>query len=239
VLKAIDLSEEALAWQAETLPAVRAEGFRLAPPRRARDGRLLVEGWTAWQYVAGRHEPGRWLEIIEAGRRFHAALRDLPRPDFLDRRDDHWAIADRLAWGEIESAPFEGARHIPELLAARRPIAEAWRQLVHGDLTGNVLFAEGLAPAIIDVSPYWRPTGYASAIVVADALVNEGAGASLVDSVAAERDFPQLLVRALIFRVVSDLSLARDAGIETAGDDAYDSAVGLASELARESPSPR
>jgi tRNA A-37 threonylcarbamoyl transferase component Bud32 len=27
-------------------------------------------------------------------------------------------------------------------------------QIVHGDLTTNVLFAEGLPPLIIDVSPY-------------------------------------------------------------------------------------
>jgi hypothetical protein len=38
-----------------------------------------------------------------------------------------------------------------------------------------VLFHDGLPPAIIDFTPYWRPVGYASAIVVADALVWEGA----------------------------------------------------------------
>lgn len=43
-------------------------------------------------------------------------------------------------------------------------------QLVHGDLTSNVLLDQSRAPGIIDVSPYWRPAQYAEGIVVADAL---------------------------------------------------------------------
>jgi hypothetical protein len=73
---------------------------------------------------------------------------------------------------------------------------------VHGDLTGNVLFAEELAPAIIDFSPFWRPPAYASAIVVADAFVWDGADESLIDAVAHIPHFPQFLVRALIMRAV-------------------------------------
>jgi hypothetical protein len=47
--------------------------------------------------------------------------------------------------------------------------------LIHGDLTGNVLFHDELPPAIIDFTPYWRPLEFQSAVVVADALVWEGA----------------------------------------------------------------
>jgi hypothetical protein len=49
-------------------------------------------------------------------------------------------------------------------------------QLVHADLGGNVLFAPGLAPAIIDFSPYWRPPGYAEAVAAVDAFLWFGAG---------------------------------------------------------------
>lgn len=44
-------------------------------------------------------------------------------------------------------------------------------QLIHGDLTGNVLFAADEAPAVIDFSPYWRPPVFAEAVVVADGLL--------------------------------------------------------------------
>ena len=40
----------------------------------------------------------------------------------------------------------------------RSPIVTT-SQLIHGDLTENILFAEGLSPAVIDFSPYWRPVG--------------------------------------------------------------------------------
>jgi hypothetical protein len=63
-----------------------------------------------------------------------------------------------------------------------------------------VLFDDQLPPAVIDFSPYWRPTAFASAIVVADALVWEGAPDELADAVD-----PQYLLRALIYRAVTSM----------------------------------
>jgi hypothetical protein len=39
----------------------------------------------------------------------------------------------------------------------------------------TVLFHAHLPPALIDFSPYWRPPGFASVVVIADALVWESA----------------------------------------------------------------
>ncbi|MDO0912417.1 hypothetical protein QQM39_16645 [Streptomyces sp. DT2A-34] len=81
-------------------------------------------------------------------------------------------MADRVAWGEqgidvIEdrTAPYS------TLLELRRPVEHEAAQLIHGDLTGNVLFAADDEPAVIDFSPYWRPPVFAEAIVVADGLL--------------------------------------------------------------------
>ena len=76
--------------------------------------------------------------------------------------------------------------------------------MIHGDLTGNVLFEPELPPAIIDFVPRWRPTGFAAAVVVADALVWEGADESLLDAVSHIPELDQFLARALIYRLVSD-----------------------------------
>ena len=117
-------------------------------------------------------------------------------------------------------------------MEALRPVDERAAQLVHGDLTGNVLFEDGRPPAVVDFSPYWRPTGFASAIVVGDALLWEGADASLLDAVAQVEDFPQLLVRALIFRAVVD-ALFRTGEPERPDDgDCFLAAVELACSLA-------
>ncbi|GAA2998245.1 TIGR02569 family protein [Actinokineospora diospyrosa] len=76
-------------------------------------------------------------------------------------------------------------------------------QLVHGDLPGNVLFAEGLPPAIIDWPPYWRPTAWASAVAVADALCWYDAEPDLITRWQHLPEWPQMLIRALIYRIVT------------------------------------
>lgn len=205
VFKPLDMPPEALTWQDQVLRGIRTDGaLRVAAPLRSADGRLVVSGWTAWPYLEGRHKVGRWPEIVSAGRLFHAATAALARPGFLRGRTDWWAAGDRVAWGESPIGPYLGLDTIQDLAAARRPTV-ARSQIVHGDLTGNVLFHPGLPPAVIDISPYWRPPAFADAIVVADAVAWEGAGADLVTTVAAGApEFGQCFLRALIYRIVTD-----------------------------------
>jgi hypothetical protein len=189
VLKPLDRAPAEIAWQAEVLGSIREDGFRVTRPVPR-----IVDGWTAWEYVAGRHEPRRWLDIIAVGERFYAALAGVPRPDaVIDPGVEPWATGDRVAWG---GEPFDG---LADILAALRPVSEP-SGLIHGDLTGNVLFDDELPPAIIDFTPYWRPLQFQSAVVVADALIWEGAPPELADAVD-----PQYLLRALIYRGVTSI----------------------------------
>ncbi len=231
VLKPLDLSESELEWQARVLASVSCEELRVAQPLRARAGTFVVAGWCAWKVVEGRHEARRWPEIIATGERFHSALVGVPRPDFIARRADPWAIGDRVAWGGLPLGEFAQIKHLPRLAAALRPV-EASSQLIHGDLTGNVLFDDQLPPAVIDFSPYWRPTAFASAIVVADALVWEDADESILDAVAHIEDLGQFLLRALIYRAVTDRLARPQDATHPDGVDPYLPAVELACHLA-------
>ncbi|MEV6596837.1 TIGR02569 family protein [Actinoplanes sp. NPDC051346] len=190
-------------WLADAFADVTCDGFRLAAPVRTRDGAWGLQGWSAMRWVQGA-EPdysavSTWQEILTAGRAFHRAVARLRRPAFLDTRRDWWAQADRAAWAE------RAIRFVPEFTALARRLEEALQplgppQLVHADLTKNVLFDPGLPPAIIDISPYWRPPAYAEAIVVADALCWHDAPSSLwrtVDVSAAA------VARALLFRMAT------------------------------------
>jgi uncharacterized protein (TIGR02569 family) len=231
VFKPSDLAPDELAWQAEVLPTVQARDIRLSIPQRAVGGELVVDGWTAWTYLPGEHRMARWLDVIAVGDRFHQAMAGLARPSFLADRTDPWAIGDRVAWGEAPIGPYLGVPHVARLAGLRRPV-DARSQLIHGDLTGNVLFADGLPPAVIDLSLYWRPPAFATAIVVADALVWEGADESLLESVGDVDDIGQMLIRALIYRLVA----AVEGGFEN--DDAeikerYREAVTAAAPRAR------
>jgi len=228
VLKQLDLSLAELSWQAEVLTSIGSGHVRVAPPLRGHGGQLTVGGWRAYRYLEGRHERRRWPDIIAAGEALHTALAHVPRPAFLEERSHGWAMGDRVAWGEVSTAEARERWPITQpLLEALRPV-EARSQVIHGDLSGNVLFDPGLPPGIIDFSPYWRPRAFAVAIVVADALVAEGADESLLEATTQVDDFGQYLVRALIFRLVSDLHLPTRPGLWRR----YEPAVKLALRLA-------
>jgi uncharacterized protein (TIGR02569 family) len=232
VLKPLDLSEEQLAWQAEVSSSIACDGFRVSRPLRTAGGSLSVDGWCAWEALEGRHEERRWPEIIAVGERFHAALAGLPRPSFVADRSDPWSIGDRVAWGELRASEFAHVKHVTRLASALEPI-DAPGQLIHGDLTGNVLFDESLPPAVIDWAIYWRPAAFASAIVVGDALLWEGADETILAAVAHVEDFPQYLLRALILRAIAHRLFHRDEPDEPDDADPYVPVVELACRLAR------
>jgi uncharacterized protein (TIGR02569 family) len=232
VLKPVDISDEQLAWQAALMERLQDhDGFRVPRLIRARGDELAIDGWYAMTYLPGRHETGRWLDIVAVGNVFHDAVATEPAPSFLAERTDPWSIGDRVAWGELSATDVPPAKHLDRLLALLRPI-DAESQLIHGDLTGNVLFDDQLAPAILDLSPYFRPARFASAVVVADALVWQGAHEVLVHAFDGDRDFPQYLLRALIYRIVTDRSFRLDEPLRPDDDDPYAMPVALAIALA-------
>jgi len=201
-------------WLARALADVRPDGIRLAPAVSTRDGNWLCGGWSATRWVPGREpdraEPSTWVEIVEAGRAFHRAVADLARPDCLEARADSWAVADRIAWGERPlrlRPPADRCRL--RLQAALEPLSRP--QVVHGDLSSNVLFAPGLDPAVIDISPYWRPPEYAEGVVLADALTWYGAPASLLDVAGAP---VAAVARGLLFRIATASERAAGGAVE-------------------------
>ncbi|WP_091039103.1 aminoglycoside phosphotransferase [Glycomyces harbinensis] len=216
VLKPADLPVESR-WRASVLEAVADTGrFRVARPVRAASGDWLHGGWEAWRHAEGRTDPKRWDDALDAGAAFHEALAGVARPAFLDDRDDWWSRADRVSW-DLEAV--EEHPTLEPLMRARRPVGAA-AQAVHGDLLGNVLYAPGLPPAVIDWAPYWRPAGWAAAVAVVDALCWHGAGGSLL--AGAERsDWPQMLLRALLFRMITDREAGRAGGGEWHPHPAY------------------
>jgi hypothetical protein len=112
----------------------------------------------------------------------------------------------------MPASEFRHVRHLPRLVAAVRPVSEP-SEPIHGELGGNMLDHEALPPAVIDFSPYWRPLPFATAAVVADALVWQGADASRLAVVRHIGNFGQYLLRALIYRVVTGEVLGRGCGL--------------------------
>ena len=199
-------------------------GFRVPRPVRTREGRFVHsagfggnpaapvgrgyrDAWCAWRYVDGAHagpNGGRWRETLAACRAFHAALAAEPGDRWravFRLRTDAWSAADRLTFGEATETPLPAfAPLIGKLTALLEPV-EGPDQLVHGDFTANVLFAEGEAPCVIDFSPYWRPAPFALGVVVADAVAWAAADPTISDLCADIPNFEQWSLRGLLRRV--------------------------------------
>lgn len=189
-------------WLGTAVAAIEQRGFRLPTVRRAADGAWVVQGWAAQSLVPGHSTQGTsadWRSVIDASRALHRATEPLERPAFLDLRDDPWAQADRAAWAEApRRVRPELSRIVARLTTALASMAPA--QVVHGDLTDNVLLVPGGPPSIIDFSPYWRPPAYAEGIVIADALCWHDASPEFLEDV----DVPiSAVARGLLFRVLT------------------------------------
>jgi uncharacterized protein (TIGR02569 family) len=208
------------AWSAKVRETLFVDGLRLARPVRSTDGRYVVSGWRADTFVAGVPEP-RDDEVVATGVRLHEATATLERPRFLTQMPvppwtdvDVFTAADRAAWEDrpLQNLPLgapvlpesEDRTHAKELLgqlAGLRKPTKSPSQLVHGDLYGTVLFAGAAAPGITDITPYWRPASWAAGVVVVDALSWGDADDGLVERWDALPEWPQMLLRALMFRL--------------------------------------
>jgi len=208
VLKPVANTAEA-SWLAATFEQLRVSGIRIPRPVRSSDGRWVVGGWSAQRFVSGRVER-RYDEIVEASFLLSQALARVPKPTYLDDRNDIYSWADRLAWGEDAGYHWDvggghGARTFHELAVRRTPV-DLPAQIVHGDMFGNVLFAGSAPPAVIDFTPYWHPAAWSAAVIAVDAVSWGGADTELLERWADLAEWPQMLLRALLFRLAVSLA---------------------------------
>lgn len=193
------------AWVCEVYAAWDSKDVRVPEPLVPRDGdgTWSTDGWGAHVFL-----PGRDLDLVrelprvkEASDLFHDSIRDLPRPAFMEIRDDPWAFGDRLAWEAAEPEGDEATLDLIRRLRAHLSPVASPAQVIHGDILPNVLVADGLPPAVIDWPPYFRPVGMANAVAVTDAVTFREAPFALLDEWETGEDWNQLLVRALLYRL--------------------------------------
>jgi uncharacterized protein (TIGR02569 family) len=236
VLKPADSVPEGR-WFAEVYDALTGPGFRVPRPVRALTGDWVALGWTAYRWVPGAAADWsgvspHWPDMVAVSHALHAALIGVPVPEWRATVENPWTIGDEVAWGERDPGPLLGpdagplAGQVRRLLAALRPI-DLPSQLIHADLAGNVLFADGLPPAVIDFSPLERPAGLPLAVVAVDTLMWQRASREVLGYLSGEPELGQLLARALVYRLVTEI--VRHAG--TAGVDAAARAAQPVTEL--------
>ena len=208
------------------LDELSPRSLRLALPVPARDGSLVVEGWSATRFEAGT-TPCRDLVTLRATAHLlhaHLASAVLELPAVLGARTDQWGVAERQAYDSdaavaaAEDRPEPGLADLVRALVAGLDGTDLGReQLVHADLAGNVLLDTAGVPFVIDLSPAWRSPLWAEAVCVLDAVLWHGAPTEALDDwrTGPER---QAMLRAALFRVLADIpcDVARYAALDLA-----------------------
>jgi uncharacterized protein (TIGR02569 family) len=208
------------AWVAEVYDAWSSTEVAVPQPLRS-GGAWSYAGWGAHVFVPGvtarvGDDPA-WFRATHES--FHEAVAHLDRPSFLDDRDDAWSYGDRVAWdGAAPRGEPRTVALIERALDLMRPV-DLPSQVVHGDLCVNVL-RDGDRPGVIDWPAYHRPRAWALAVVAADAIRWEGVDAGLLDAWNDGPDWPQLVLRALVYRVATRAWL-EDSGDAVGEEDGY------------------
>ena len=200
VFKPVGNIEEAI-WLAELNNSIVSGDFRVPRSYKTSNGSWVYRGWTAVEFLEGKHIPGRYKEAIKVCRDFHQVIADIPKPDFFDQRSDVFFIADKMAWGELPLTDYELTNQPLKKLFSLYKDLGLPNQVIHGDWgTGNILFDDKLPPAVIDISPYYRPADFPIAVMMIDAIVYEGVDVSIFNLGKGLKDFDQLVLRAVARR---------------------------------------
>lgn len=233
VLRRVTDTAEAV-WAGRSLGGVSLPDLRIAKLAQATDGRQIVGGWMAYR-TTGAEATGEpsvpgFDEYVLVSVKLHQALADLPRPEFIGKRTDLLARADRMAWGEEEAELDEarGGRWF-EVLAGSLKQVSLPDQVVHGNLYRSVRFDGHGPPTVIDFRPYFRPAEWAAALVVIDAIALGGADAELVDRWSHLPAWRQMLLRATLFRLAAH---ALNPEADAADLDGLRRAAGIVSQFA-------
>jgi hypothetical protein len=164
-------SEEEIRWLAELSQKLDPSSFRLQQYIKAKNGRYLIRGWGAHQFLEGEsREDFKHLKLKrELLQDFHEIIKKEPEPQFMKQRNHPWAVADRMVWGEETIKCHKNIfDEIRKLLDFIEPIDLPF-QLIQGD-PDNMIFSDNLVPAIIDLSLYYRPADFSLAVLAADKL---------------------------------------------------------------------
>lgn len=213
VFKPVNSDEEAI-WCADLIETLPQDRFRTAQHKRAKNNAWVYDHWEAIEFIEGAHLKGSWKEKIAVCNGFSELLSSVPKPDFIDKRTHPWAMAGKMVFNELPLTFNERlASYVGIVEQYLRPV-EAESQIVHGDITGNMLFAPSLPPGIIDFTPIYRPKEFALAILMVDALTWEEADESIFTLISQEKNMFQFLLRAALFRTLVTSEFYRQRGID-------------------------
>lgn len=176
-------AQDAAVWSAKVRERAESSlGLRFSRAVRATDGRFVVGGFVASEFVEGQ-PAARVDEVVGASLLIDAALSTNPAPT-TEPVEGSWREIDRAVWAG-EEQDFGGEYVVADL-----------------DLLRRCLFDGYAPPAVAALTPSaeLRPRGYTAAIVMVDGLIANAVDARVIDRWAHIPNLRQLLAKAWEFR---------------------------------------
>ena len=202
VLKPYREIEDAI-WIHSFYDEFESDNLCVPKPLSTNDGSWLYEGWGAITFLEGYKDADiPMAELMKLNSLFHQEVSNVPKPDMLDDRKNVWAMADRMCWQEEPVPDYDFTNDIiKRVFSLLKPTDEPY-QLIHGDFgPGNILIHDTLPPAVIDLSPYWRPANLSNAVMLVDEVAYGTSDSSLFDLGKDIPNFNQYLLRAATRRL--------------------------------------
>ncbi|QHQ59561.1 hypothetical protein Ana3638_01075 [Anaerocolumna sedimenticola] len=203
VLKPVGENEQIYEWALTILNEINPHEYRLSKPIISNNNTFVYKGWCCTRYEPGEHRDGNVKQKLEVSRLFHS---DLAEVDFVNipKANDPWSISQRIAW-QKENLPSnlskEASKILDELISKIKLKENYKLQIIHADLSGNILFDKALNPLIIDFSPTIAPVKYAEAILVCDCIAWQGSPISEIGLICCSKNNIEMILRAVIFRL--------------------------------------
>lgn len=182
-------ANDAAAWSGKTRERIGDSGtrVRVSRPVRATDGRLVVGGFKATEFVEGE-VLSRIDEAMAAALEYDTAIAGCEAPGAT--LTDAWSQADRAVWRGYQSGSGDVVAHL--------------------DFVSCLVTSGDMPPTLTDLVPSAapRPRGYTAALVMVDGLLAGAVDTAVVERWAHVPDLRSLAERALEYREAS----ARAAG---------------------------
>lgn len=171
-------------------------GIAVSRPVRATDGRLVVGGFKASEFVEGQVR-ARIDEAVSAALRYDEAMAGVEPP--AADRGDAFATAERAVWRDYTPQTDDVVAHM--------------------DFASCLLFSGDMVPTLTDLVPSSgkRPRGFTAALVIVDGLLAEACDAAVVDRWAHVPGLRELARRALEYRVACARTASSDIRSITEG----------------------
>jgi uncharacterized protein (TIGR02569 family) len=223
VLKPVD-NDSYSEWVSNIISKINPQGYRISKPIKSKMGTFIYGGWCCNRYEPGENAEGNVSSKLKVARLFHS---DLAKVDFhsAPTSDDPWSKAHEVAW-QRKQLPKELCRQAIETIGSlleKVKLQYSYNvQIVHSDLSGNILFDKTLGPLIIDFSPTISPVEYAEAILVCDCIAWQDSPIIDIDLLPNNEFYREMIFRAIIFRLtVAAIFAGDDSSKFTSEYDAF------------------